>query len=68
VTTSNDAGQLIRSGFVRVDPLTNVAEILVLPSNPSTLSRALVNKPHAHAFGGGATSVVDASKNSAMSW
>jgi hypothetical protein len=47
VTTSNDAGQHIRSGFVRVDPLTNAAEILVLPSNPSTLSRALVNKPHA---------------------
>ena len=51
MTTSNDAGQLIRSGFVRVDPLTNATQILVLPCNPSTLSRALVNTPNADGMG-----------------
>ena len=51
VTISNDAAQLIRSGFVRVDPLTGAAHVLVLPRNPATLSRALVSTPNAEGTG-----------------
>jgi hypothetical protein len=51
VTTSNDADQLIRGGFVRVDPLTSAAHVLVFPSNPATLSRALVSTPNAEGAG-----------------
>ena len=51
VTISNDAAQLIRSGFVRVDPLTGAAHVLVLPRNPATLSRSLVSTPNAEGTG-----------------
>ena len=51
MTTSIDADQRIRSGFVRVDPLTSAVHVLVLPCNPATLSRALVSTPNAEDTG-----------------